>query len=192
MELSKEILAVLGLDDTATEEDVKKAIAKINDDKTTAEQEKVKFKNSLDKVSSEVANLKKEKQQKMTDDEKEKERIAQLEKDNADFKAQIAMNNAKDAFIGVGYDSETAGKLAKAQLEGNHTELANIMKKHNDELIKTAKADALKEAKQVNAGKTDVNTSIYTKENFKANKISYEELVKLQAENPQLYEEITK
>ena len=61
MALSKETLAMLGLPENATDEEISAKVAELNSAKVKVEGERDNFKRSFDKTSSELATLKKEK-----------------------------------------------------------------------------------------------------------------------------------
>ena len=188
MELSKETLAMLGLPETATQEEAEAKIAELNTAKKTAEGERDKFKASFDKTSTELANFKKEK---LTDDEKRQEAEKDLQNQLADAKRQLKLNETEKQYMSAGMDSETAQKMAQAVLDGDVATQGDIMKSYAEVVAKKAKADALKSQKDVDVGDTDkANKSKYTKENFKKGLISMEEMNSLKESDPNLYNEI--
>ena len=188
MELSKETLAMLGLPETATQEEAEAKIAELNTAKRNAEGERDKFKASFDKTSTELANIKKEK---LTEEEKRQEAEKDLKNQLADAQRKLKLNETEKQYMSVGMDSETASKMAQAVLDGDLTAQGEIMKTYTESVAKKAKADALKSQKDVEVGDTDkANKSKYTKENFQKGLISMEEMNSLKESDPNLYNEI--
>lgn len=103
----------------------------------------------FDKTASELAALKKQLKEKMTDDETaaaaQKEiqgQVAALQKENSVFKF-------KEQFLSSGYDAKTAAELADAMASGDMTKFTAAHTKwattHETELQAKIKADLLKE-----------------------------------------------
>lgn len=188
MGLSKETLALLGLSENATDEEINAKVSQLNGEKTKAEQDRDKFKASFDKTSTEYANFKKEK---MTDEEKKQAEEKELKDKLAEAENKIKFNETEKQYLGVGMDSETASKMARAVLDGDLEQQGLIMKEYTENVVKKAKADALKGQKDVNVGDGDkANTGKYTKENFAKGLISMEEMNQLKVVNPTLYNEL--
>lgn len=189
MPFSKEILALMGLDEGATEEQIASAIKKIHDEKTQTEQDKSKLKSSFDKTASELATLKKEKAEKMSDEEKKQAEFDRLVEDNKKLQREIALSTNEKHFVSCGYTAEQASKMAKAQLDGDVSTMASIMKTHNEEVAKLAKAEALKGNPNPTLGDANKDTK-YTKENFEKGLISMEDMNSLKEKDPALYNSI--
>ena len=153
-------------------------------------QESLKVKASFDKASSELATLKKEKQANLSEEEKTKARIAELEEQLAKNQKEATIRDVKDQYVGLGYSPELAGKIANASIEGNHAEVAKLQKEFMDAHDAKLKEDFMKSNPKPNQGDPNKGGK-FTKENFKAGKITYDELCELQAKNPALYKEIT-
>jgi len=188
MGLSKETLALLGLSENATDEEINAKVSQLHGEKTKVEQERDRFKTSFDKTATEYANFKKEK---MTDEEKKQAEEQELKDKLAQAELEIKLNKTEKEYLGVGMDNETASKMARAVLDGNLEQQGLIMKEYTENVAKKAKAEALKQQPDVNAGDAEkANTGKYTKENFKKGLISMEEMNQLKVSNPTLYNEI--
>ena len=191
MGLSKETLALLGLGENATDEEISAKVAELNGAKIKIEGERDKFKSSFDKTSSELATLKKEK---MTEEEKRQAELKDAQDRLAEAQKQLKLNETEKQYLSVGMDAESAKSMAQAVLEGDLVKQGEVMKSYSEMVAKKAKADALKEQPNPNLGDPNNlgNKAKYTKENFKKGLISMEEMNKLQKEDPQLYAEIIK
>lgn len=191
MALSKETLAMLGLPENATDEEISAKVAELNGAKTKAEGERDNFKRSFDKTSSELSALKKEK---MTDEEKKQAELQELQNRYNEAQKQLKLNETEKQYMGVGMDAESAKNMAQAVIDGDLVKQGEIMKSYTEMVAKKAKADALKEQPNPNLGDPSNlgNKSKYTKENFKKGLISVEEMNKLKEEDPKLYNEIIK
>lgn len=117
----------------------------------------------FDKTASELAALKKQLKEKMTDDEtaaaaqKEiQERMAALEKENSLFKF-------KEQFLSGGYDAKTANELAAAMADGDMAKFTAAHAKwataHETELQAKIKADLLNETPGI-GGNPDQDTEL--------------------------------
>lgn len=154
--------------------------------------EHAKIKASFDKASSELASYKKKEKDAMSEDEKTKAHIADLEAKLAESDKKNAIRDIKDQYVGMGYDAKLAERIAVATLDNNYSEVAKCQKEFLDAHDASLKEDIMKNNPKPRQGDPNKADTLYTKENFKAGKIGYEALCKLQAEDPQKYEEITK
>ena len=160
-------------------------------DAKTAELEgKVKtYKASIDKLSSENANYKKEKQEKLTDEEKAQAHLAEVEAELAKANRKIAESERVSSYVTLGYPKDLAEKVAVAELDGKDAS------KYHQEFIKSreeaVKAEIMKQNPGVKGGAGNGGNEKFTKENFKAGKLGMEELTELKANNPALYEAVT-
>ena len=179
---------MLGLSKNATDEEVSAKVAELNSAKSRAEGERDKFKSSFDKTSSELASIKKER---MTDEEKRQAEMKELQ-DRLDLaEKQNKLNETEKQYLGVGMDADNAKKMAQAVIDGDLATQGEIMKVYTEEVVKKARAEALKAQPTPTVGNPDnVNNAKYTKENFNKGLISMEELNKLATENPELYKKI--
>lgn len=191
--MTKEQIEKLGITyvEGMTDEDV---IAKINEktkeaDDKFAEMEKKanSFKANFDKVSTEVATLKKEKQAQLSEDEKAKLHNQELEDEIKALKQENAKNAKINAYKDIGYSAELASKIAEAELKGEDTTALHkeFLTAHDEEV----KKEVMKQNPNPKGLKGAPKN--YTKEMFKNNEIPYEELVRLQEEQPEVYKEIT-
>ena len=190
MALSKETLAMLGLPENATDEEISAKVAELNSAKVKVEGERDNFKRSFDKTSSELATLKKEK---MTDEEKRQEAEKELKDQLAEAQKQLKLNETEKEYMGVGMDAESAKKMAQAVIDGDLGAQRDIMKSYSEMVANKAKAEALRGQPNPNQGDPNkVDETKYTKENFQKGLISMAEMNALKEKNPDLYNKIIK
>lgn len=193
--MTKEQIEKLGITyvEGMTDEDV---IAKINENKTALEtkandfESKVKsYKSTIDKYSSEIAEYKKKEAEKLTDEEKRDAHLAELEADLAKAKRTIAETEKVNTYVSIGYSKELAQKVAVAELEGKDAS------KYHQEFMKAReeaiKAELMKKNPNLDGGGGGGDDK-FTKENFKAGKISMEEMNELKVTDPAKYDSIIK
>lgn len=190
MELSKEQLVAMGLDENATDEDVIKAFKALNDSKTKIEEEHSKLKTSFDRTSHELAEMKKAGKEKMSEDEQRQAEFAQLVEDNKTLKKEVELSKNKEAFITAGYSPEKASELAQAQLDGDVAKMSKIMKERGEEIAKASKEEALRASKDAKGGDPNGGNAKYTKENFQKGLISMAEMNELREKDPETYNKI--
>lgn len=111
---------------------------------------------TFDKVSSDLAAVKKQLKGKMSDDErKEDERKAAAEELDR-LKKENSILRYKESFLANGYDAESANKLANAFANGNMEEFSKIssafMESQKKEIEKAAKAELLKKTPGIHSG----------------------------------------
>ena len=146
-----------------------------------------KNKKARDKALSEVGEYKKQLRAKMTADEQaeierqeaeeqRKEYVQSLEK----FK-QVAEATARYALQGM--NQELAKQAADAEISGDMDALADIQKKHTQQVLKNAQAEWLKSRPPINAGGND-GVKI-TQEQF--DKMGMVERTRLLNESPDVY-----
>jgi DNA-nicking Smr family endonuclease len=192
--MTKEQIEKLGVKYTEgmTDDEVFEALSKMKGELTA---EKSKFeseaknnKSLVDKYSSEIATLKKEKQDRMTDEEKKKAEYQQMIDEIASLKKDKSVSEKTAKYLKLGYGEEVAKKIALGEIEGTDvSELhAQFLKEHDEALRK----ELLKKSPTPNGG-GDPNKT-FTKEGFRNHEYSYEDLDKLQKTNPALFDEITK
>ena len=144
-----------------------------------------KNKDLLSKRNGEIAEYKRKEQEKLSEEEKTKLHYEELERELASVKRENALSKKIADYVGIGYDGELAKKVAEAELDGRSTiELHKQFIKAREESIK---AELLKGGSKP---KTESETKTLTKAEF--NKLGYSELLKLQEENPVLYDELSK
>lgn len=123
--------------------------------------EYAKLKNTLDKKTSELSSTQKQLKAKMTAEEQEasaiNERIAALEKENAEMKAQARMSIYSKRYMGIGMDEKTAESLSEMTGELEDVDkFFSALGKFMEAKIKSAEDDAiqkiLKENPEINAG----------------------------------------
>ena len=179
---------MLGLSEDATEEQISAKVAELNSAKTKAEGERDNFKRSFDKTSSELSTLKKEK---MTEEEKKQAELDDIKAQLAEAQKQNKLTETEKQYMSVGMDAESAKQMAQAVLDGDLSAQGKIMKSYTDGLVAKAKADALKQQPDPNAGNGNgTDKTKYTPENFKKGLISMEELNDLKAKDPETYNKV--
>lgn len=187
--MTKAFLAKLGIaidKDEVTDEEGQALIEKSFKDK---DEEKSKLKGQVDKYSTEIASYKKEKEAKMTDDEKTKARIEELEKQLNDSKRTNIVNEKVANLVELGYDKETAIKYANDEVDGKST--IGYQKAFKEKIEANIRAEILKSQKDPNIG-NGKNETKFTKENFKKGLISMEEMNELKEKDPTLYKSLVK
>lgn len=186
--MTKQFLASLGITidtDEISDEEGQKLIAKaLADNKDKAD----KNKKLVDKYSSELAELKKEKQDKMSDDEKKQAHYTEMETELTKLKRELAVKEKVNDLVELGYDKETAIKYANDELDGKST--IKYQKDFIASREEKLKADLLKNGGVDPNVKNGGNQTKFTKENFEKGLISMEEMNELKASNPTLYNEI--
>lgn len=154
--------------------------------------ENEKGKNLISKRNSEIAELKEKVNGSKTEEEKHKEYVANLEKEKKDLENKLKGNEVKTKYLSMGYDEDEAKKVAEATLDGNYDLVAKYTKAHQDKVVEATKAELLKKTPAPNPNeKGGEGDKYFTKENFKAGKIKWDDLLKLQKENRELYDKIT-
>lgn len=192
--MTKEQIEKLGITYTEgmTDEQVFDALTKKQGELTA---EKSKFENEakhnkslMDKYASEVADLKKKEQDRMTDEEKKAQEHKQLLDEIASLKKDKSVSEKTAKYLKLGYSEEVAKQVAEGEIEGKDVSdlHAQFLKAHDEALKKE-----LMKHNPAPTGGGDPNKT-FTKEGFKKGEYSYEQLCELQAKNPQLYEQITK
>lgn len=185
MSMTKEQLALLGIKvdkEELTDDEIADLITKKFQEKDS------EIKNQKDLISkrnSEIADYKRKETDKLSEDEKTKLHYEEIEKLNQELSRKIAMSERVANYVGIGYSKELAEKVASAELDGKD------VSKYHAEFIKQKEteiqANLLKNTPTPN---TNTQSETITKEKF--NKMGYEDLLKLQKENPTLYEELSK
>lgn len=146
-------------------------------------------KESFDKTASELAALKKQLKEKMTDDEaaKQKEQEEREELQNKYEKllreSEIAKNKAK--LVALGYEEKLADETAEAMADGNLEKVFVNQKKHLDSFEKKVRAEALKDTPKPTP---DGGSKTMTLEKFR--KMSLAERAAFYAEHQEEYKEL--
>lgn len=192
--MTKEQIEKLGLTyvEGMTDEQVFEALSKMRGE-LTAEKDKAiaEAKNNkglVDKYTSEIATLKKEKQDRMTDEEKKAEEQKKLLDEIATLKRDKMVSEKVAKYLKLGYSEEVAKKVAQGEIDGQDVSEfhAEFIKSHDEALKKE-----LMSHNPAPEGAGDPN-KVFTKEGFKKGEYTYEQLDKLQRENQKLFDEITK
>lgn len=144
--------------------------------------EKDNNKKLIDKYSSEIAEFKREKEGRMTEDEKRQQELADLQKQVADSQRQLSLRDRVADLVELGYDRETALKYATDELDGKST--IQYQKDFKAKVEAEVRAKVLKETPNPNVN-NDNNPP--TKEEVL--KGGYEAMQKLQAEKPEIYKQ---
>lgn len=192
--MTKEQIEKLGITyvDGMTDEDV---IAKINENKTAleskandAESKAKSYKSTIDKYSSEIAEYKKKEAEKLTDEEKREAHLKEVEENLVKANRKIAENEKVSTYLAIGYPKELAEKVANAELEGKDAS------KFHQEFIKireqAIEAELMKKNPNLKGGGGNGGDDKFTKENFKAGKISMQELNELRETDKAKYDAI--
>jgi len=110
----------------------------------------------FDKVSSDLAAVKKQLRTKQTEEEQ-----AQADREAADQKIQEeleslrrdkALSTYKASYLAMGYDDKAATAAATAMVDGDMTALFAVMKKHGEDAEKALKAKLLNDTPEPPAG----------------------------------------
>lgn len=190
MAFTKEQIERLGLtyEEGMTDDQVFEAISKkqgeLTAEKSKFESEAIKNKGLVDKYSSEISTLKKEKADKMTDEEKAKAHLSALENEIATLKKEKSISEKVAKYTKLGYEDELARKVAEGEIEGKDVSEyhSQFLKSHDEALKKQLMSN---NPEPNGAGK---GGSAWTKEDFKAGKISMEEMSKLKETDPATYQ----
>ena len=143
-----------------------------------------RYKAAVDKLSSEIADLRKKYNAKLSEDEKAS--IEKAEKE-AEYKQYVeglerfkAVTEYAEQFRGLGYSDEQARKAAEAQFDGDRDEVLRIQREYQVDFEKRLKAELMKSMPAPTVGNDDEVQM--TKEQFK--KLSYTEQVKFKNDHP--------
>lgn len=146
-------------------------------------------KDVFDKTASELAALKKQLKEKMSDDEiakqREKEEREELQSKYEKLlrETEVAKNKAK--LVALGYDETLADETAEAMAEGDLEKVFVNQKKHLDTFEKKVRAEALKDTPKPTP---DGDTKTMTLE--KLRKMSHAERYTYSVEHPEEYKEL--
>lgn len=118
---------------TPTLEELKSELAK-------QKLENAKIKKAMDKATSEAAESKKKLKSYMSDEElKAQERAeeeAKIRAELEELRKDKALSEATNSFLEVGYNKDTAEKLANAQFNGDNETYFALLKEANDSIVK--------------------------------------------------------
>lgn len=106
-------------------------------------------KDVFDKTASELAGVKKQLKDKMTDDEaakqKEQEEREELQSKYEKLLRESEISKHKAKLLALGYDEKLADETAEAMADGDMEKVFANQKKHLDSVEKRVRADALKD-----------------------------------------------
>lgn len=146
-----------------------------------------KLKNAVSKANSEAAEHKRKLRETLSDSEQkaqqEADRVAKLEADYAKLLHESTVTQRKADFLALGYDEKLAAETAEALVNGDFTTVFANHGKHQTNLEKKFKVDALKETPKPVSG---------TGGGIDFAKLTLTEKAKMKLENPTLYDELSK
>lgn len=146
-------------------------------------------KDVFDKTASELAGVKKQLKDKMTDDEaakqKEQEEREELQSKYDKLLRESEISKHKAKLLGLGYDEKLADETAEAMADGDMEKVFANQKKHLDSVEKRVRADALKDTPKPTP---DGDSKTMTLEKFR--KLSPQERADFYAEHPEEYKEL--
>ena len=146
-------------------------------------------KDVFDKTASELAGVKKQLKDKMTDDEaakqKEQEEREELQSKYDKLMRESEISKHKAKLLGLGYDEKLADETAEAMADGDMEKVFANQKKHLDSVEKRVRADALKDTPKPTP---DGDSKTMTLEKFR--KLSPAERAAFFEEHPEEYKEL--
>ena len=146
-------------------------------------------KDVFDKTASELAGVKKQLKDKMTDDEaakqKEQEEREELQSKYDKLLRESEISKHKAKLLGLGYDEKLADETAEAMTDGDMEKVFANQKKHLDSVEKRVRADALKDTPKPTP---DGDSKTMTLEKFR--KLSPAERAAFFEEHPEEYKEL--
>lgn len=151
-----------------------------------------KYKASLDKATGEAADYKRQLNAKMSADEQAQaealERQRQTEEELNQLRRESALNKASKKFMALSMDEATATKAAEALYDGDTDNLFKLLENHITSVKAGEEQKFLANRTPISSGNSSAQT--ITQKQFDA--MSYTELAQLKAENPSLYEQLSK
>lgn len=143
-------------------------------------------KDVFDKTASELAGVKKQLKDKMTDDEaakqKEQEEREELQKNYETLLRKSTVAEHKAELLGMGYDEKLAQETAEAMADGDTAKVFANQKKHLEAVQKKVRAEALKDTPKP-TGDGDSKTMTIEK----LRKMSPQERYDYSVKNPEEY-----
>lgn len=158
-------------------------------DENDPNNDEAKMKAAVDKASKEAAEWKRKYNEKLTEEEKQKEAAEEQQKKFAEVNAKLVRAETITSLMDGGYDKASAEAIADAMASGDHMKVtAEMARIHKD--MATAHQKALDEAKLANTPEPNGSTggTTPTKESFA--KMTLDEKVRLKNENPELYKSL--
>lgn len=117
----------------------------------------------FDKVSSELAAVKKQLRSKMSEDEqKEADRAAndqKIQEELESLRRDKALSAHKASYLAMGYDEKTAEAAATAMVDGDNDALFSVMRKHSEAAERALRARLLNETPTPSPGEPDDDES---------------------------------
>ena len=148
-------------------------------------------KDVFDKTSSEVATLKKQLKERMTQEEQDKikatEEFENMKAELEALRKDKAIQEHTNQFLALGYEQDLAVKTAEALYNGDMKTVFNNQKAFQENLVKKERAELLKETPKPQSGGTE---KVITREDFV--KMSYEQKAELYSTNEELYNQLSK
>jgi hypothetical protein len=183
----REILGARLTEDTTIEDLIEMLEA---DNSTVSVREYNAMKDKSDKNAKEAASYRKQlnanKSQEEINKEETQRQMDELASQNADLTKKLSIMENEKKFISMGYNEESAHKVASALAEGDMKSFFKQQEIFNAELNKKYKAEALNNTKT--PGQDDNHDDIMTKE--KLSTMSLREQMKFAEENPSEYQSI--
>lgn len=146
-------------------------------------------KDLYDKTASELAAKKKELNEKMSEDErnkqKEQEERDELQKKYDALLHESVVSKNKAKLLGLGYEEKLADETAEAMAAGDLEKVFANQKKHLDSFEKKVRAEALKDTPKPTG---DGDSKTMTLEKFR--KMSPAERLEYAEKNPETYKEL--
>lgn len=146
-------------------------------------------KETFDKTASELAGLKRQLKEKMSDEEvakqKEQEERAELQKKYEQLLRETSISKNKAKFLAMGYDEKLADDTAEAIVSGDMDRVFNNQKSHLDNFEKKIRAEALK---QTPKPIPDGSSKTMTLEKLRG--MSVEERLTYSTSHPEEYKEL--
>jgi len=183
--MTKEQIEKLGISYTEgmTDDDVVEALSK---QKGELEAEKTKQKGIIDKYSSEIKTLKDEAKAKLSNEEQAKLKYEEMVKEIANLKKEKSISEKTAKYIKLGYGEDLAKKVAEGEIEGKDVSEyhAEYIKAHDEAL----KKELMKNNPNLQGGGN--GSKVWTKEDFKAGKITPQQMNELKESDPALYQKL--
>lgn len=128
-----------------------------------AEEKAAKQKAALDKAASEAANYKKQLNAKLSDEERVKQEndevIRAMQEKLAEYELRDKVSTAKAAFLGGGFDEESAKVAADAFVNADIEKMSTALKTYRESIEKAAKAKLMGESPKPDGGYPDDSDS---------------------------------
>lgn len=132
-----------------------------------------KLKSANDKTSSELSTLKKQLSDRMTDEEKSKAdadaNMKDLQEKYDALLKKSTIDEYVNKFLAQGYDDKLARETAEALYSGDMEKVFENGTKFKENILKTAKADALRDTPRPGAGESGQGTKLTAQEEIAVN-----------------------